>query len=65
MHKIEIKTSEKNKSKSKILKAKVEINKHQIIRSFIGLVTENGLPFDILNSDNMKNILKPMKKCSA
>lgn len=61
-HKMEIQNKEKPKIKPKIMKTKIEINKNEIIRSYIGLVTENGLPFDILNCDNMRNILKPIRK---
>ncbi|KAI8120067.1 hypothetical protein CVS40_8585 [Lucilia cuprina] len=47
----------------KLIKTKIEINRFEIIRSFIGLVTENGIAFDILNSDNIRNLLKPI--CAA
>jgi len=36
------------------------MNKKQLIRSYIGLVTEDSIPFNVLNSNNMRNILKPI-----
>lgn len=31
-----------------------------MIRSYIGLITEDNMPFHILNSKNMKNIIDPI-----
>lgn len=39
---------------------KIEISKKQLFRSYIGLVTEDSLPFNILNSENFKNIIDPI-----
>lgn len=64
-HQIEI-PDNKNvqyKIEKKSIKTKIEINKFEIIRSYIGLITENSIAFDILNSVNMRNVLKPI--CSA
>lgn len=60
MHKIEFNNVDKPKTKSKVIKTKVKINKLEVIRSYVGLVTENGLPFEILNSENMRKLLKPI-----
>lgn len=60
IHKINLKNVEKSRVKSKITKTKIEVNKAEVIRSYIGLVTENGLPFEVLNSSNMRNLLKPI-----
>lgn len=48
---------------SKTTKVKKNINKKEIMRSYIGLVTKNGPSFNLLDSQNMKNILKPI--CNA
>lgn len=64
VHKLEIISNKNNLSRigkhTHIVKARIEINKREVIRSYIGLVTENGVPFDLLNSENMRNLLKPI-----
>jgi len=39
---------------------KVKINKKNLIRSYIGLVTEDSIPFHVLNSTNKRNIIDPI-----
>lgn len=49
--------------KSKLLrkrKIKVEVNKKELLRSYIGLVTEDCIPFNVLNSPNLKNFIDPI-----
>ncbi|XP_049308916.1 uncharacterized protein LOC125777702 [Bactrocera dorsalis] len=41
-------------------KVTIKINKKQLLRSYIGLVTEDSIPFNVLNSVNMKHILNPI-----
>lgn len=41
-------------------KIKIEVNKKQLIRSYIGLVTEDCIPFNILNSPNIRNFIDPI-----
>ena len=39
---------------------RIEMSKKQLLRSYIGLVTENNIPFNILNCANMQNIINPI-----
>lgn len=41
-------------------KIKIEVNKKELLRSYIGLVTEDSIPFNVLNSQNMRNIVDPI-----
>lgn len=41
-------------------KIKIEINKKELLRSYIGLITEDSIPFNVLNSPNMRKILDPI-----
>uniref|UniRef100_A0A0A1WM76 Zinc finger BED domain-containing protein 4 n=1 Tax=Zeugodacus cucurbitae TaxID=28588 RepID=A0A0A1WM76_ZEUCU len=52
-----MKHSKKNMKHQQI---KVQISKKNLVRSYIGLVTEDGFPFDVLDSNNMRNIIDPI-----
>jgi len=39
---------------------RVNINKKTLLRSYIGLVTEDCLPFNVLNFENLRNIVDPI-----
>lgn len=41
---------------------KCELSKNLMIKSYIGLVTEDALPFNVLNSENMRNWIEPICK---
>lgn len=50
------KSTQKYKTKS----VKCDISKQLLIRSYIGLVTEEAIPFNVLNSESMRNIIDPI-----
>ncbi|XP_017140741.1 uncharacterized protein LOC108154836 isoform X1 [Drosophila miranda] len=39
---------------------KINVNRKQLLRSFIGLVTEDCIPLKVLDSPNMRNIIGPI-----
>jgi len=39
---------------------KVDINNKKLIRSYIELFSKNNLPFNIIHSKNMRNIIIPI-----
>ncbi|XP_075162572.1 uncharacterized protein LOC142235198 [Haematobia irritans] len=39
---------------------KVKISKKVLFRSYIGLITDDNLPFSVFNSSNMRNIVEPL-----
>ncbi|XP_037950632.1 uncharacterized protein LOC119681494 [Teleopsis dalmanni] len=41
-------------------KIKIEMSRKKFFRSYIGLVIEDGIPFNVLNSENMRNIINPI-----
>ncbi|KAI8126496.1 putative AC transposase [Lucilia cuprina] len=49
-------------SKYKTKNIKCEINKKLLIKSYIGLVTEDAASFNFLNSPNVRNIIDPICK---
>ena len=53
-------TSNIMKAKIRYHTVKIQISKKQLFRSYIGLVTEDSIPFNVLNSENFKNILNPI-----
>lgn len=59
----EIKISSVVSNCSKVIQKKhirVEISKRQLLRSYIGLFTEDLIPFDVLNTDHMRSIFIPL-----
>ncbi|XP_067622182.1 uncharacterized protein [Eurosta solidaginis] len=41
-------------------KIKIEVNKKHIFRSYVGLVTENSVPFNLLNAPNLRAFVDPI-----
>lgn len=53
----QIETNENSQNFSKI---KVALNKHMLLQSCIGLITEEGYPLRILDSPNLRRIINPI-----
>ncbi|XP_049302982.1 uncharacterized protein LOC115065771 [Bactrocera dorsalis] len=65
LHDIRPVQKENNSDSKKNMKhqqIKVQISKKKLVRSYIGLVTDDGVPFNVLNSDNMRNIIDPLSQ---